>query len=203
MMRLSQSCMSLQSLLTLCDRMGHSLPSSSVHGILQARILEASGPALLQGIFPTQGSNPGFLHLLHWQAGSLPLAYPSVSQWAFQAGSVSLTCHHHFVFWCRLKKMQTWELQVKFYLGQNENCRPEGSSSHSSERLLQRGSGGRPIYKVWVKQEFNTIKHSFYKRFSVSHKDLMSSMKRFSAFLDMRRYKDWDHKISSSKYPNI
>ena len=30
--------------------------------------------ALLQGIFSTQGSNPGLLHLLHWQAGSLPLA---------------------------------------------------------------------------------------------------------------------------------
>ena len=32
--------------------------------------------ALLQGIFPTQGSNPGLLCLLHWQAGSLPLAPP-------------------------------------------------------------------------------------------------------------------------------
>ena len=29
---------------------------------------------LLQGIFPTQGSNPHLLHLLHWQASSLPLA---------------------------------------------------------------------------------------------------------------------------------
>ena len=28
--------------------------------------------ALLQGIFPTQGLNPRLLHLLHWQAGSLP-----------------------------------------------------------------------------------------------------------------------------------
>ena len=28
---------------------------------------------LLQGIFPTQGSNPHLLHLLHWQADSLPL----------------------------------------------------------------------------------------------------------------------------------
>ena len=27
---------------------------------------------LLQGIFPTQGSNLHFLHLLHWQASSLP-----------------------------------------------------------------------------------------------------------------------------------
>ena len=30
--------------------------------------------AILRGIFPTQGSNPSLLHLLHWQAGSLPLA---------------------------------------------------------------------------------------------------------------------------------
>ena len=32
--------------------------------------------ALLQGIFPTQGSNPRLLRLLHWQAGSFPLAPP-------------------------------------------------------------------------------------------------------------------------------
>ena len=30
--------------------------------------------ALLQGIFPSQGSNLGLLTLLHWQVGSLPLA---------------------------------------------------------------------------------------------------------------------------------
>ena len=30
---------------------------------------------LLQGFFPTQGSNPHLLHLLHWQADSLPLSY--------------------------------------------------------------------------------------------------------------------------------
>ena len=83
--------------------MDSSLSGSSVHGILQARILESEresrsvvsdslGPhglysswnspgqnagvgslSLLQVIFPTQGSNPS---LLHWQAGSLPLASP-------------------------------------------------------------------------------------------------------------------------------
>ena len=37
-------------------------PSSSVHGILQARILEWVSHSLLQGIFLTQGSNPGLLH---------------------------------------------------------------------------------------------------------------------------------------------
>ena len=34
--------------------------------------------ALLQGIFPTQGSNPSLLCLLHWQAGSLPRAPPGL-----------------------------------------------------------------------------------------------------------------------------
>ena len=31
---------------------------------------------LLQGIFPTQGSNPSLLRLMHWQAASLPLVPP-------------------------------------------------------------------------------------------------------------------------------
>ena len=46
--------------LTLCNSMDCSPPGSSVHGILQARILEWSH-SLLQGIFPTQGSKVGFL----------------------------------------------------------------------------------------------------------------------------------------------
>ena len=41
---------------------GHSLPGSPVHGILHARILEWVAIFLLQGIFPTQGLNPGLLH---------------------------------------------------------------------------------------------------------------------------------------------
>ena len=97
---------------TLCDIVDCSPPSSSIHGILQARTLEwvaisfsrgSSWPRdwtqvsriasrcfnfwatreaqeywsgcyfLLQEIFPTQGSNLCFLHLLHWQVDSLPL----------------------------------------------------------------------------------------------------------------------------------
>ena len=64
--------LSLQSYLTLCDCMDHSPPGSSIHGILQARTLEWVSNFLLQGIFPTQGSNPYLLNFLHWQAGSLP-----------------------------------------------------------------------------------------------------------------------------------
>ena len=38
------------------------LPGSSVHGILQARILEWVAIPFSRGLFPTQGANPGFLH---------------------------------------------------------------------------------------------------------------------------------------------
>ena len=60
--------------LTLCDPMDSSPPGSSDPGILQARILEwvAMPPP---GHLPKRW-NPSFLCLLHWQAGSLPLAPP-------------------------------------------------------------------------------------------------------------------------------
>ena len=38
-----------------------------------------AGLALLQGIFPIQGSNPHLLNLLNWQAGSLPLVPPKLN----------------------------------------------------------------------------------------------------------------------------
>ena len=119
----------------LCEPMDCSLLGSSIHGILQARILEwvfisssreSSQPrdqtcvsyvscisrrvlyhechlgscpglsretqftppgqntgvgchALLQGIFPTQGSNLRLLYVLHWPVGSLPSEDPAYS----------------------------------------------------------------------------------------------------------------------------
>ena len=46
---------------TLGDPLEGSLPGSSVCGILQAGILERGGRVLLQGIFPSQGSNLNLL----------------------------------------------------------------------------------------------------------------------------------------------
>ena len=66
----------LQLCLNLCDSIDCSLPDSSVHGILQARILEWVATPSSRGIFPTQGSNLCLLRLLHWQVGSLPLVLP-------------------------------------------------------------------------------------------------------------------------------
>ena len=73
---LRQCAKLLQSCPTLCHPLC-SPPGPSVHGILQARILEGMGcHALLQWIFLTQGSNPHLLSLLRWQLDSLPLAPP-------------------------------------------------------------------------------------------------------------------------------
>ena len=48
--------------LTLRNTMGCSLPGSSAHWIFQARVVEWAAISLLQGILPTQGSNPGPPH---------------------------------------------------------------------------------------------------------------------------------------------
>ena len=65
---------SLRSCPTLYDPMDPSPQGSSVRGILQNTGVGCH--ALLQGIFPTQRSNPHLLCLLHWRVDSLPLASP-------------------------------------------------------------------------------------------------------------------------------
>ena len=54
--------------------MGHSLPGSSVHGILQERVLE--WVAISPGDLPDPGIKSVSLRLLQWQACSLPLTPP-------------------------------------------------------------------------------------------------------------------------------
>ena len=62
-----------QSCPTLCNPMDYSPPGSSVHGILQERILE--WVVLLQGIFPTQGLDLHPLRLLHCRHILYPLSH--------------------------------------------------------------------------------------------------------------------------------
>ena len=70
---------SLPSCPTLCDPVDCSPPGSSVHRILQARILEWVAVASSGGVFPTQGWKLRLLCLLHWQAGSLPRVLPKIT----------------------------------------------------------------------------------------------------------------------------
>ena len=67
----------LQSCPNLCDPVDHSPPASSVHGILQASILECVAISYFRG-----SSGPrdqiNISYLLYRQAGSLPLAPPGI-----------------------------------------------------------------------------------------------------------------------------
>ena len=63
------TCVCVESSLTLCDPVDCSPPGSSVHGILQARILEWVAISYSRGILPTWGSNLCLLCALHWQVG--------------------------------------------------------------------------------------------------------------------------------------
>ena len=67
---------SLQLCPTLCDPMDYSPPVSSVHAILRARILGWVAMPSTRGSFWPRDRIPSLLDLLHWQAGSLPLAPP-------------------------------------------------------------------------------------------------------------------------------
>ena len=55
-------CLVSQLCPTLCDPMDCSLPGSSVHGDSPGKNTRVGCHALLQGIFPTQGLNPGLPH---------------------------------------------------------------------------------------------------------------------------------------------
>ena len=55
-------CLVAQLNLTLCDPMDCSLPGSSVHGDSPSKNNGVGCHTLLQGIFQTQGLNPGLLH---------------------------------------------------------------------------------------------------------------------------------------------
>ena len=58
----SREAQNLRSCVTCYSPMDCSLPACSVHGILQARILEWVAIPFSRGIFPTQGLNLGLLH---------------------------------------------------------------------------------------------------------------------------------------------
>ena len=55
-------CLLAQSCLTLCDPKECSPPGSSIHGDSPGKNTGVGCHALFQGIFPTQGRNPGLLH---------------------------------------------------------------------------------------------------------------------------------------------
>ena len=102
--------------------------------------------------------------------------------------------------------MWKWKLWVRFYLGPNEDYSQGDSISHRSDKLLQRSGWGdgwgreKSVYMgFWWRGSTCNQAHIFCKRFLPSLGAIIT-MKEFSALLDMRKYKNWAHKISSWKY---
>ena len=107
-----------------CDPMDCSLLGSSVHGILQARILELSCCALLQGIFLTQGWNLG---LLHCRQMIYRLSYEGIS----------VGC------------MYILMADVRVYLGFPGGSDGKESACNAGEPYLVPGSGRFPWRRGW------------------------------------------------------
>ena len=76
-------------------------------------------------------------------------------------------------FCWREKKCTTWELWVKVYLRQNEDCSPGDSPSDSSEKVLHRGGGEVSIYVILMGRWVHTVKHTFWPKVSASHREQM------------------------------
>ena len=110
---------------TLCHPMDCSLPGSSVHQILQARILEWVAISFSRGIFPGQGLNPSLLycgqilyHLSH------------------------LTC---FFFYIKLEKGYVFVNIYKYkHIDKKEREEKEGGKDEGKEegRVKERYQGG-------------------------------------------------------------
>ena len=83
---------------------------------------------LLQGIFPTQVSNPCLLRLLHWQAYSLPLSHLGSSYWIIRKHLVN-------IYMC----LPQW------LNGKESVCNAGDTGLNPGSRKSPRGGNGNPF----------------------------------------------------------
>ena len=109
---------------------------------------------LLQGIFPMQGSNPGLLHLLHWQADSLPVASVVSNSVRPHRRQPTRPCHPwdspgkntgegcHFLLQCMKVKSESEVTQSCPTLSNPMDCSPPDFSIHGifQARVLEWGA---------------------------------------------------------------
>ena len=96
------------------------------------------------------------------------------------------------------KRCTTWEFQVKFYLGQNEDCSPVDSTSDSSEELLRRGRGGRLIYVILVKGKFNESSTYFTFLLVTNSWYYHEGFQCFSRYEEVQRLGSWSQFLKTS-----
>ena len=118
---------SLQSCLILCDPMDCSLPGSSVHGILQARILEWVAVSSSRGSFqPRDWTRISYVSL-HWQAVSLPLTPPGKPRIQSFENFSANTDQQYLQVCCAVLRLVT---QSCLTLCDPKDCSPPGFSVH-------------------------------------------------------------------------
>ena len=107
-------CLVPQSCLTLCDLMDCSPPGFSVHGDSPGEYTGVGCHVLLQGIFLTQGSNPGLLHCrwilyhLSHQGSPYVCIYPLFSGFPSHIG------HHRGLSWVPCAILSRFSLVIYF-----------------------------------------------------------------------------------------
>ena len=111
----SSLCSVTQSLLNLCNAMDCSLPDSSVHGDSLGKKTGVGCHDLFQGIFLTQGLNPGLLHCRQILYHLSCQGHPRILEWVaypFSRGSslpknwtrVSCIACRFFISWATKKR---------------------------------------------------------------------------------------------------
>ena len=152
-------CLVVQSCLTLCNSMDYSPPSSSVNS--PSKNTGVGCYAFFQGIFPSQGLNPGLLHC-RWilyqlsHKGSLRILeavayhFSSGSSWPRNQAGVSCIAGRFFTNWATVWITTNWKmlkeigisnhltcLLRKLYVGQEITVR----TRHRTTDWLQIGKG--------------------------------------------------------------
>ena len=77
-------------------------------------------------------------------------------------------------------------MKVKLYWGQYENYSSGDSISDSSEKLLQRGRGGRSVLYMILVKGVHAVKHTFWQRLVASHEEQMPPL----IILALSRYEE-------------
>ena len=117
--------------------------------------------ALLQRILPTQGSNRSLLHLLHWQAGSLPLVPPGTPifiYWKWEWKSLScvglLGAHGVFNPW-NSPGQNTGVGSISLLQGIFPTRGSSPGLPHCKQILYQLSHKGSPRILEWVVYPFS------------------------------------------------
>ena len=127
---------------TLCDPKAY-----TVHGILQARMLEWGSLSLLQGIFPTQGLNPHLPHCrwilyqLSHKGSPLCLRVAEDNEQSVQVRWMSIGPN-----WVSLSKLLNF-LEVSVSSFRKRSFLYPSNYSNSNQHLLRKSKG---LYKYYL-----------------------------------------------------